>query len=449
MHIDQTLQAGNEVSLAKNKKVNWPMVYSWVVCGIGAIFYFYEYLLRVSTSVMTTGLMTSFHINAGALGNLSAYYYYVYTPMQLFVGVFVDRYGPRRLLTMAAFSCSIGSYMFASADNIIIAEIGRFLVGFGSAFAFVGVLKLATIWLPDRFFGMVSGMTMALGMIGGLSGDLLLTRLVDVDGWRLTSYMAAAVGLAITLVMFLLLRDKPKQELDQPISELPSLKNTCIEIIKIIRNPQIWIAGAIGCLVYIPTSAFAELWGPTYFKQAYHLTSDKAAAVVSMIFLGWAIGGPIVGWISDRIKQRRLPMTVGSVVAAVLISIVLYVPNVSLPLVYFIFFIFGMFSSAQVLVFAVGREVSPTSFAGTAISLTNMFVMLGGVVFQPLIGDLLDWRWSGIVSDGVHFFSTSDFQVALSVLPIGLLIAVFLTFCLQETHCKLVPENFTRINKEK
>ena len=411
---------------------------AWTICGIGALFYFYEYLLRISPSVVTNNLMLSYHIGAAALGNLAAFYYYIYTPMQLPVGVMMDRYGPRRLLTLAGTACAMGTFLFAISQYLWLAELGRFLIGFGSAFAFVGVLKLATVWLPPERFAMISGMTMALGQVGGMVGHISLTSMVTSEGWRLTFFILACLGMILTVIIYLVVRDAPKVGLqDADSQQISTWRNAFMGLYKIIKNPQMWIVGIIGCLLYIPTSAFAELWGITYLKTAYHFTSMEAARVVSMIFLGWAVGGPIVGWFSDKISQRRLPMTIGSVVAAILLAVVFYVPNLPKGAVGLVLFAFGFFSSAQVIVFAVGREISCSKSAGTAIALTNMFVMIGGVVFQPLIGVFLDYFWSGKIVNGVHVYTLADYQTALAVLPLGLLLCVFMTFFLTETHGKV------------
>src|SRR6056297_3113727 len=135
----------------------------WFICSLGALFYAYEYFLRITPSVMTQELKAFYHIKDEALGSLSAYYYYIYTPMQLLVGLLMDRYGPRRLLTLATISCVVGSIMFASTHQLYVAELGRLFIGFGSAFAYVGVLKLGTIWLPKRHFGTFTGLATALG----------------------------------------------------------------------------------------------------------------------------------------------------------------------------------------------------------------------------------------------------------------------------------------------
>lgn len=411
----------------------------WMMCALGAMFYFYEYLLRVSPSVMTTELMLNYHINAAQLGHLTAFYYYIYAPMQMPVGMLMDRYGPRKLLSFAALCCAVGSHMFIATHSLLVADFGRFLVGFGSAFAFVGVLKLATLWLPADKFAIASGMNMALGTIGGMVGDIGLTKLVRYVGWRETGYEEAIFGAVLTVLLFLILRDGPKgSEHDSPHTH-SDFKDVFKGFFSIISDPQIWANGMVGCLMYVSTAAFTELWGIPYLKQVHHLSPEVAATTISAIFMGWAVGGPLVGYISDRLRRRVLPMTVGSAVGAVLFTIILYVPNLPIPALMGIFFIFGLFSSAQVICFAVGREISPSRSAGTAVALTNMFVMLSGVVFQPLVGVLLTMfeGAKGAASIG-HIYAPHTYQMALAVIPVGLVISVLLTFFMKETRGELI-----------
>ncbi len=162
------------------------LLLAWLICALGAIYYSYEYFLRISPSVMEYPLREHFNLSATGFGLLSAFYYYAYVPLQIPVGVLLDRYGPRVLITLACLICVIGIFMFAGTTDFWIAAAGRFLVGFGSAFAFVGVLKLATIWLPENKLAMVSGLASALGTIGAMIGDNLLGGLVIKVGWRET-----------------------------------------------------------------------------------------------------------------------------------------------------------------------------------------------------------------------------------------------------------------------
>lgn len=415
------------------KRKSKMLLYGWFVVFLGALFYCYEYLLRVSPSAMSSNLIGYFHLDGATFGNLQAYYYYIYVPMQLLVGILFDRYGPRRLLTLATFSCTAGIYIFASSHSILVAELGRFMMGFGSAFAFVGVLKLATIWLPPERFAFISGLAVALGMVGGITGDVVLTALVNTLTWQNTCFWAAGVGALLTLAMFLFVRDRNHHMRDMQDIQLHSAKLAWPELKKVIMSGQFWINAAIGCLLYLPLSAYAELWSIPFLKEAHHFSASQAANTNSLIFLGWAIGGPIVGFLSDALRKRPMLITAGAVASIATICAILYVPSPSLSTMRIFYFLFGMFSSAQVLTFAVAREISPKSLTGTALAGTNMVVMIGGFLV-PVIGWLLDMVWNGTyLAHQVPLYTLSNFQFALSLLPILLGACLLLTFFLRET----------------
>jgi len=368
----------------------------WLICGLGALFYAYEYFLRVTPSVMTEELKQFYHIHAAALGSLSAYYYYIYTPMQLVAGLLMDRYGPRRLLTVATLSCVVGSVLFASTHILLLAEIGRFLIGFGSAFAFVGVLKLATIWLPRRHFALFAGLATALGMLGAIAGDVVLTELVKFAGWQDTAYISAGCGIVLALLIGLFVRDH--KSFDRK-STLPAARVSLSEAIdglkKIVKNRQMWIAGIIGGFLFLPASAFAELWGIPYLEHVHHFTNEGAATAVAMVFAGWAVGGPLFGWASDHIRQRRLPLMISGILSACFMLLILYIPTLSHLDLFILLFLFGASASGEVIIFAVGRELGPRHLPASSLAFTNMTIMLSGAIAQPLIGYLLDFMWNG------------------------------------------------------
>lgn len=409
----------------------------WVICTLGALFYCYEYLLRISPSVMTSDLMHAYHINATILGNLAAFYYYAYTPMQLPVGILMDRYGPRRLLTLACLACALGSYLFAHAFYIGFAQIGRFMVGFGSAFAFVGVLKLATIWLPPQRFAMISGLTTSLGMIGGMVGDIYLTSLVDQIGWRATVLSSAAVGVVLALAMFLVIRDHAPGVTYISHPPRADFKRVLIGALQIFKKPQMWLCGVVGAVLYLSLSAFAELWGIPYLVAARGFSEQQAALSISMVFLGWTFGGPLMGWISDTMGRRLLPVVVGCIGGAIIVTMLLYLPAPPLWMINVLLFLFGLFAASEVIIFAIARESCSSDVAASALAIVNMLIMSGGVFFQPLTGYFLDLTWTGELVNGVRHYTASGYQIALASLPISLVLATLLTFFMRETHCRV------------
>lgn len=421
----------------KNNKYIWA---AWLICGLGAVFYSYEYFLRISPSVMEHALRYHFNLSATGFGLLSAFYYYAYVPMQLPVGVLMDRFGPRRLLTLACLICVVGTFMFADTTSFGIAAVGRFLVGFGSAFAFVGVLKLATIWLPENKLAMVAGIATALGTIGAMIGDNLLGSMVTQLGWQPTVNFTAIFGIGLVFVLWIGIRDHKRHQ--QYSGTIHSFKKNMIDLGIIIRNKQMWINGMYGCLVYLPTTVFAELWGIPYLQHAHGLSHSNANFCNSVLFLGFTIGAPLMGFISDKLERRKLPMQIGAIGAAIVMMIILYVPGLNTSTISVLMFVLGLLYSVQSIVFAVGREVSPTEAAGTAIAMTNMIVMIGAMFLQPLVGRLLDWSLTHRVTSVsnlpvdkmMQLYTPNDYQFALSIIPLGIVIAVILTLFLRETY---------------
>lgn len=427
------------MSIKNAKKHHW---LPWFICGLGAIYYAYEYFLRISPSVMEVDLRNHFNLSAAGFGFLSAFYYYAYVPMQIPVGVLMDRYGPRKLLTFACVSCVVGTFMFAGTTLFPVAAIGRLLVGLGSAFAFVGVLKLATIWLPEDKLAMVAGMAAALGTIGAMIGDNLLGYLVVRVGWQSTADLTAFFGIVLVFVLWFGIKDAQKKP--SQLGTMDSFKQNMSDLGVIARNKQIWINGMYGCLVYLPTTVFAELWGIPYLRHAHGLTEANAHFCNSLLFLGFTIGAPMMGIISDKLKRRKLPMLIGASGAAFLMVLILYIPAPNQTLLSLLMFCLGLLYSSQAIVFAVGRELSPKAAAGTAIATTNMIVMIGAMILQPLVGELLDWsarlRVANMPIQRLHldkmqqYYTVGDYQFAMSIIPIGILIAAILTFFLRETY---------------
>ncbi len=414
------------------KEPKWVSLTAILICAVAMLFYFYEFVLRISPSVMSKQLMQAYHMSPRAYGNLSAIYYYVYAPMQMVVGILLDRYGTKRLLVIAALVSAIGCYLFANGYSEGLAEFGRFIAGFGAAFAFIGVLKLLTVWLKPKYFALASGMVVVMGMLGGMFGDIGLSFLLRFEGWRLTCYWVAIAGVVIALVLCVVLRDHPAQPSNL---EKVSLERFIIECLRLLRNKQIWLNGLIGCLLYLPILGFAETWQIPYLAYVMDYQHVDAAMAAATIFCGCAVAAPIVGWISDTLKQRRLPLTIGAVLATILMSSVLYMPDMSKHMMYTLLFLYGMATSVYILTFAISRDLSPIALSGTAFAITNMLVALSGlsVIF---IGYVIESAWQSADTIGLHSYGVSAFQIAFMIFPIALFLAVLLTFFLEETYCR-------------
>ncbi|MBA2657698.1 MAG: MFS transporter [Tatlockia sp.] len=400
-----------------------------LICTVGAFFYCYEFVLRIIPGALQSELSAAFgHISATTFGQLSALYYFAYSPMQLPVGMLMDRYGPRRLLTFACLCCTLGSWMFSDITSILIAGLGRFLVGFGSSFAFVGVLSLTIHWLPRRFFSLVVGLITTLGMLGLVYGEVKITNIAVTVGWHHVLSIMVTLGAMLSVLIFLIVRDGPKgfKPHSHPLPEFFT------NVWQVLSSPQVWLIGFVGACLYTSLSVFGELWGKSYLEQAHHLSKIEAAKTVSAMFLGWAVGAPIAGFYSDTSGRRVLPLVVGSIMALICISMVLYCQHLSYLWLNILLFFYGVFSATEIIVFIMAKENSGAKLSGTVFAAVNMIVTLGGVIFQPLVGKLLDMVGDSGIIAGEHIYTVVDYQIALSVLPISLLLVTVLAFFMKD-----------------
>lgn len=407
---------------------------AWLVWSLAAAFFFSEYFARVAPSVMVPDLMRSFHVGALSLGALSAYFYYAYVGMQVPVGALVDRFGAHKLLTVMSALCGVGCVIFANTQTLFAAELGRFLMGLGAAFAFVGTLKLASIWFAPQRFGFLAGTTQALGMLGAAIGEGPVSVLVSWVGWRETMWIIGSVLLALSVLIALVVRDYPRGYIQTQPKEITSFKKVCQGLAIVLKNPQTWLNGSFVGFLFAPTAAFAELWGATYLHRVFQLSHEVAATAVSMIFVGWAIGGPMAGWISDRIKRRK-PVLIASCIASfVFMSSALYLPIHSVFLIYVLLFFYGLSNVGVGVSYAVACEINPKSVAGISMSFANMASVLIGAAFQPLIGWFLDLQWDGVMQNGVPYYSANDFLYAMLLLPACFLLSLIAALLLKESY---------------
>ena len=410
----------------------------WAIWLCGALFYFYQFILRLSVSVMTDHLMSAFAVQACALGIVTSIYYWAYSSMQVPVGMMIDRFGPRRLVTGAILVCVLGTGLFATSTTIFMAGCGRFLMGIGSAFAYVGTLKIATLWFPRDHVGRAIGLTMVFGTLGGVCGGAPLAYVMDYMDWRQAMGLMALLGIALAAVVWIVVRDRPRQ--------LGYIEEKNVNYVShhfwdgffsVLRSKQIWLIGTYACLMYIPLSAFADLWGVPFMTEAYHVDRKLASSLTSMILVGVAIGSPITAYLSDR-RQQRKPFMIASALGSVIIySIIFYVTSIPMPLMYGLMFLGGVFFTGQVLSFVMACEGMPISSSGVALGFINMIVMLSGVILPPLIGWLLEYSWEqsgSVIINTLPVYSVSNFRMALLPIIVGLIMALFITKFIKEAY---------------
>ena len=398
---------------------------------LSAFFYGYEYFLQVSPSVMTHSLMQSFHVSATTLGYLAASYFFTYTIMQFMVGVFLDYLKARRLLTLAALLCGIGSILFCATTSFPVAMAGRLLIGIGASFAAIGNMYIAGTWFPSKHFALLTGFLVTIGMLGAACGQAPMALLVNHIGWRGAMLLMGAIGLLLSLLMWLIVKDKAIGT-----AKKQTFADVIVGLRHVVKNKQIWLLSAYGVLMFMSTSVIGSLWGTPFLMQKYGLTNTTAGLVVMVLFFGWAAGTPFWGWFSNRINRRKSIMITANIGALISLIGVIYLPaTFGLGAITVSFFTLGLFSGGFIVAFAAVKENDNTKSLGTAVGFMNAINMTGGAILQPLVGWFLDLQWTGNMSRGVRAYSTTAYHKAFVILILGMILASVVLYFIRETYC--------------
>jgi sugar phosphate permease len=411
---------------------------SWMVWACAALFFCYQFLLRVSPSVMTHELMADFQVDACGLGTITSFFFIAYVLFQLPVGILLDKFGPRRLLTSAALLCTGGSFLFAAADTAMVASLGRFLIGTGAAFGFLSCMKVGALWFPPQQISMVVGLTIFLGFSGAVVGSYPMFFLVDALGWRNAIWATASGGIVLALIIALIVKDHPPQNLKTYIEQHHAFGSPPLSLWKgmklIVRKGQTWLLAFYGIMMFVPLAGFADIWGVPFLRHVHHMDKPSATFSTSSLYFGVAIGTSIFAFFSDRYKQFKLSLVWSALGALISFMIVLYGPDLPTFVVILILFMAGVFLSGQFLAYSVVTEINPLSVSGMATGFQNMVCLLSGIIFPPFMGWLLDLFWEGAYEDGVRLYSASTYQLALTSVAVTLFFAFLSGFFIREAY---------------
>ena len=352
----------------------------------------------------------------------------------LFVaGMILDRFSIKKTILIAMFLCVISTFILAFSHSFYVALFCRFVTGIGSAFCFLGPVRLASHWFPPKRMALVTGAIVTMAMTGGMMAQYPLTKLVTYVGWRQAVLDVGILGMAMLVVMVFWIKERPKvavKKIGTPIDVVSAAK-------KAYLNPQYLRAALYTSLMNMAIAIFGAMMGTLYLEQRLGVGAEQASMVNGMLFFGAIVGAPLIGWISDKVGLRILPMKAGVIASLLTLLAVLYLP-VSLNMMAILFFLLGFFTSAQVISYALVAESSSPMMMATAVSVISILTQGGFLLYQNLFSSLLIHHGGMHLINGIPVYHLDAYQYAAVILPIGLLVAFLLLFGLKETHCHQV-----------
>jgi sugar phosphate permease len=248
-------------------------------------------------------------------------YFYVYTVLQIPVGVLADTLGPRRILATGSLIAGIGSLLFALAPTWEAAAAGRTLVGIGISVAFIAILKVSAVWFPANRIATLNGVTTFAGNLGAVIAGAPLAWLVMQMSWRAVFVALAGLSIALDVATWRRIRDSPEQMGFAPVNtQLASSPVVAAHwsraLGRVLANPATWPGFFVNTGIAGSYLAFVGLWAVPYLVDTYAMSRVTTAQHSSLLLLGVAFGALVVGIVSDRLRNRRGVMRVYSLLYA-------------------------------------------------------------------------------------------------------------------------------------
>lgn len=384
---------------------------------IPLMFFAYQFILRLWPGLMMQQIMHQLSIDATLFGTLAASYYYGYSLMQIPVAILLDRYGARIIICIFAILCGAAFIAFFYTHNYYIALGSRFLIGVGSAAGFLSVSKVTSEWFDRSSYAKMIGLSFTFGLTGAIFGGKPVGLLMERYSSESVAVTLAIVSMIIGIFAILFLRSSNRNRaLADERLNLHGLKS-------VITCKTIWILAIANALLVGTIEGFADVWGVPYLVTAYSIEKNDAALMISFLFFGMLLGGPVLSWLNTKIKEHAT-IVVSSVTMTLLMIAILYnvTPQYALP---YIFFLVGMACCYQVIVFALGSKMVSHKNIGICVAFLNSINMLGGSFYHTTIGMAMDAFWGGMCNiDGERLYELQTYQYALSIILIGAVVGV-------------------------
>lgn len=426
---DKNIILGSKITL--NKRA----ISVWFAASLFACF---QFCTQVIAGPMTRELMEVYDLTAVTVSYAVSSFFYVYLIMQIPAGLILDRYPNRIIMPVTCAICALGCIFMGFADSITTFILGRMICGLGSAFGFIGTMRVLRNYFPLKYIAIFIGLTEFLGFLGTASCETAVSHALPIIGFEKILIYLGYIGLVVASIIYIAMHQKfaPKYELAPPVKH----ENILSDLWELIQNKQLWILGLIAFSFFSLVTAFAALWGVPSLVNIHHYSLTTSTQAISCIFIGIAIGGPLVGYVGSKITKHRQLIFCCGIACAILMFSLVYFSNIEFNSIIFILFFCGVLSCCYLLCFAVANEVTPAKLSGACMGLINMITMSSALIMQPVMGYLVSLDGPVDMVKGAPIYGAIGYQRAILAIVFLFLLASFLSTRLD------LSKDFAKVN---
>ncbi len=418
------------MSQKNNNKISALGLSIWL---IAAAFFLYEFFLRTFVGTVAHQVIADLHLTAETFALLGTAYFGAYGLMQVPVGMLADKFGVKLIMIFATIICTVATFLFAHSTGFTTAFLSRFFMGFGSSFAFVCLLSVVLTWFPHKYFGFFAGLSQFIGTLGPLlAGGPLIAIIIKLhETWRMALMQIGFFGVILAVLILVIVKNKPKES-TKKVYFLQRPESLYIQTKRLMSNPQVWMIALFSATVYVSISLLSAVWGTDYL-EAKGFTQETAAYMISIAWIGYAIGCPALGLFSDLLRRRKPALILSALLGLLSILLIIFYPFPNTYIFALAFFVFGIAAAGQNVGFAIISEQVTPKVRATALGLNNGMIGLFSAILPPLVSLLIILP----ANNNLSLLTPHDFLWAFLSMPLLYAIALVISvFYIKETYCR-------------
>ncbi|WP_431865917.1 MFS transporter [Microbacterium paraoxydans] len=425
--------------------VSTPGWRAWAIWSVGVAAYVLAITNRTSLGAVGVEAADRFQADASTLALFAVVQLAVYGGMQIPVGVLLDRYGSRPIITAGMLLMAAGQLTMALSPSIGIAIVARVLLGAGDAAVFPAVLRLVATWFPAQRGPVMVQFTGIIGQAGQLIALVPVAALLHATTWSITFGSIAGLGLLFTILVWLIVRNNPAESGPDVsvntdtgvVRVVTSAIDTGVGIRAAWAHPGTRLAFWSHFTTPFAGTVFVLLWGMPFLTAGEGLTTAHAAGIISIYVVAGMILGPIIGDLSRRLPNHR---SLALVLPAVGVQMAAWIAVIALPgpapdwLLWVLAIALATGGPASMIAFDHARTHNPVHRLSTATGVTNAGGFIAALIAVFVIGLLLDAQGAGTPDT----YTLDAFRVAfLTLIPLWVLGVVFILVERKRTRIRM------------
>lgn len=414
---------------------------AWFYCFLASSFFACELMRVTMFGSLVPALMKEYSVGAARIGMLSATFSFAAFIFVYPAGLLLDKIPLKKIFVSAIAISTCATFLIYFSHSLNKLQLYLFFAGIGNAFGLIGSIKFINSWLAPRKIALATGLLISYGMIGGMFAQTPMTFLIAKFSWRAPWLLLAILELSVLIAIVLLVPQREHVFSQDVVEDTNKNTNTMTAITNFLHiikaslgNKQNWLAGTYTSILNLPIVVLGALWGIAYLTRVYVFSQSTAANIVAMIFVGMILGSPFVGWFTNKIKSRKLPMLYGAILSIIIAGVLIINRQLTPLWCYLLFFGLGFCSSVQVLGYTVAGESNDAGHRAASLGLVSMIVLAGWVLFQPLFAWFMQLGWRGEMVGGVPIYSIANYRYALFILPLTFVIGMIQAIFIKETY---------------